>query len=332
MIFSLFITLAAFLIALIGTRLLIIAFRDRRMMLDMPNLRSNHVTPVPRGGGLAVVFALIIPMLVANADLAIILSLLILAAVSLMDDLIGVPALVRLLVQVIAVSIPLCVLPVDLFDGWMPPLVSKLAIGVVWIWCINLFNFMDGVDGISATEMISIGLGIALLMVFAEQFPNPLSQYAMILAAAGCGFWWWNHHPAKIFLGDVGSIPIGFMVGYLLLQTALSGYVAAAVILPAYYLADSGVTLLKRLSARKKIWQAHSEHYYQQAVRKGWKHSVVVRYIAGVNVLLGFLAVYSMLDPDMAGLYIALAYMAVFMMMGFFGHSSSSANSFGKDI
>lgn len=320
MIFSLFITLAAFLIALIGTKLLIVAFRGRRLMLDIPNIRSNHTVPAPKGGGLAVIFALIIPMLVANIDLAIVLSMLMLASVSFLDDLISVPAPVRFIVQVIAVSIPLSMLPIHFSDGMIPVLAEKIIIGALWIWCINLFNFMDGIDGISAVEMIAIGLGITLVMVFAEQFPSMLAQYGMILAAAGCGFWWWNKHPAKIFLGDVGSIPIGFMVGYLLLLTALSGYGVAAIILPGYYVADATITLLKRLYRREKIWQAHSTHYYQQAVRRGWKHNVVVRYVAGVNILLGFLAIYSMLSPDLDMLFVALAYMAVFMLMGFFGH------------
>lgn len=319
MIFSLIVTLAAFLIALIGTRLLILAFRDRRLMLDMPNARSNHSNPVPKGGGLAVIFALIIPMLIANIDLVIVLSILILASVSLMDDLIQVPAFVRLIVQAIAVSIPLSFLPVD-FISAMPPLMEKIAIGLLWIWFINLFNFMDGIDGMSAVEMISVGLGIALLMVFAGLFPSPLAEYAMVLAAAGCGFWWWNHHPARIFLGDVGSIPIGFVLFYLLLLAALSGYAAAALLLPAYYVADATITIARRACRGEKIWQAHSEHYYQKAVRKGWKHDTVVRLIAGVNVLLGFLAVMSMLNKELSILYVALGYMAVFMLMGFFAH------------
>lgn len=323
MIFSLFVTLAAFVIALVGTRLLIVAFREKRLLLDIPNARSNHKNPVPRGGGLAVIFALIIPMLVANIDLPVVLSVLILAAVSLMDDLIEVPAFVRLLVQVLAVAIPLSYLPLDITGGLLPPMAERLLIGALWIWCINLFNFMDGIDGISATEMISVGLGVALFMVFADQFPGAAAQYGMIMAAAGLGFWWWNRHPARIFLGDVGSVPIGFMIGYLLLMLAGSGHWIAALILPGYYVADSSVTLLKRLFTGKKIWQAHSEHYYQQAARKGWKHNVITRYIAGVNMLLGFLAIYSLLNPELEILYLALAYMAVFMLMGFFGHGSA---------
>lgn len=315
-----FVAITAFLVSLIGTRLLILAFRNRRLMLDIPNSRSNHNTAVPKGGGLAVMIALIIPMLVANVEFVIVLSIFLLAAVSLLDDLIGVNPLIRLLVQILSVAMPLSMMSIDFMGPEISPIVEKIVIGALWVWCINLFNFMDGIDGISAMEMISIGLGITFVTVFAEQFPNDLGHYGMIFAAAGCGFWWWNRHPAKIFLGDVGSIPIGFLMGYLLLMLAISGYGIAALILPGYYLADGSITLLKRLWKREKIWQAHSGHYYQKAVRKGWTHSVVVRYVAGVNILLGFLAVYTVLTPELEILYLALASMAVCMLLGFFGH------------
>lgn len=323
MTFTLFITLAAFLISLIGTRLLIVAFRDKRLMLDIPNSRSNHSMPVPRGGGLAVIFAMIIPMLIADIHWGIVLAFLILAAVSLLDDLISVPALIRLLVQIIAVALCLSIMKFELFDGYLPPIIEKIIVGIAWLWFINLFNFMDGVDGLSATEMISIGLGVALLIIFVGAFPNALAEYGMIIAAAGCGFWWWNKHPARIFLGDVGSIPIGFILGYLLVETARAGYLAAAIILPAYYIADASITLFKRIIRKQKIWEAHSEHYYQRAVRKGWSHQSVTIYIAGINILTGYIAIQSMLYPDLSMVFIALAYMAVFMLLGFFGYEKA---------
>ena len=323
MTFTLFITLAAFLISLIGTRLLILAFRDRRMLIDVPNARSNHTTPVPRGGGLAVVFAMIIPMMVADIPLYVVLSILLLAAVSLLDDLISVPALVRLLVQIIAVSIPLSSMDINILGDVLPPLAEKMMVGIAWIWFINLFNFMDGVDGLSATEMISVGLAIALLIIFAGIFPDPVAEYGMIVAAAGAGFWWWNKHPAKIFLGDVGSIPIGFMLGYLLVYIGTNGFLAAAIIIPAYYVTDTSVTLFKRIIRKQKIWEAHSEHYYQRAVRKGWSHQSVNVYIAGINILTGYIAIQSMLYPDLNMIFIALAYMAVCMLLGFFGYEQA---------
>jgi len=298
----------------------LLALRKRTVLIDLPNLRSNHKQPTPKGGGIAVVFALIICLLIADIHYSIVLSILLLAAVSLMDDLIQVPPFVRLLVQVLAVSIPLTTMA-PLFGGMFPKWLDHAIVGALWIWFINLFNFMDGIDGISGVEMCCIGIGLCLISVFLGTFPNSFAAYSLILASAGFGFLWWNWHPAKIFLGDVGSVPIGFITGYLLLLAAKSGYVGAAFILPAYYLADSTLTLIQRIGHGKKIWVAHSEHYYQKAVRRGRRHSTVARYICGVNLLLMLLAVLSVLDRDLEGLYVALAYLAVFLLLGFFAHT-----------
>lgn len=322
MTFTLFLAFAAFFISLAGTRLLILAFRNNPMLLDRPNERSNHTKPTPRGGGLAVIFAILIPMLIADLDIYVVIPILLLASISLLDDLLGVPVPVRFLVQLIAVSIPLAVAPDNMLTEAVPPEVEKIFLGVCWIWIINLYNFMDGIDGISAIETIAVGLGIALLLAFIGQFPSQTAHFGMIMAAAACGFWWWNRSPARIFLGDVGSIPLGFITGYMLLLLIIQGHLFAALILPAYYFSDSTITLLKRVYRKQPIWRSHSEHYYQRAARKGWSHSVIVRYIAGLNILLGFLAVYSIIEPSLNILFLALAYMATFMTMGFFAYES----------
>jgi len=312
--------LSVFLISLLGTRLTVVALRKRAAFLDRPTLRSNHQAPTPRGGGIAVVMALIIGLLIADINYAIIIAMFLLAAISLLDDLIGVPPLVRLLVQVLAVSMPLAMVHAPIWGGLLPVWLDKGATAFLWIWIINLFNFMDGIDGLSASEMIGIGIGFCLLSVFAGTFPQALFAYSLILVAAGCGFLWWNWHPAKIFLGDVGSIPVGFLVGYLLLLAATSGYVFAALILPAYYFSDGTLTLARRLCQGKKVWVAHSEHYYQKAVRRGRRHDAVARHIFGINILLILLATLSVIDPQLAVLYLSVAYMAVFMLLGFFAH------------
>jgi len=319
--FYVFIALSVFLISLLGTRLMILALRKKTIMMDIPSLRSNHSAPTPRGGGIAVVIAIVIGLLLADVNqYGILLAVFLLAAVSLLDDLISVPVMVRLLVQVMAVSIPLSMLHQPLFGGYLPLWLDKTIIAVLWIWFINLFNFMDGIDGISAAEMVSIGTGLLLLYVIEGIFPDTLSIYGLVIATAGCGFVWWNWHPAKIFLGDVGSVPIGFLLGYILLEAALKGYGYVALILPAYYLSDGTITIFRRLWQRKKIWIAHSEHYYQRAVRHGRSHDAVVRMIIGVNLLLILLATLSVLHHDIAIFDLAIAYMAVFMLLGFFAH------------
>jgi UDP-N-acetylmuramyl pentapeptide phosphotransferase/UDP-N-acetylglucosamine-1-phosphate transferase len=316
---SLLITFCAFLFSLVGTRVLILAFRDRRILVDIPNARSNHTAAIPRVGGLAVLTAIMIAMNIIELDYTILLPVIILSAISFLDDLITLPFWVRLPVHMVAVAIPLSFMPIHC--PFLSPLMLKILIGAAWVWFINLFNFMDGIDGLSASEMISIGLGLTFVLVFADQFETTLSSDAMILAAAGCGFLWWNWHPAKIFLGDVGSIPIGFVTGYILLIAALNDYGFAALILPAYYLCDATFTILKRLVKGKKIWEAHSEHIYQKAMRNGRKPSVVVRFIVGLNILLAFLAVYTVILPDWAVVFVGLAYASVFMLMGYLNHT-----------
>jgi UDP-N-acetylmuramyl pentapeptide phosphotransferase/UDP-N-acetylglucosamine-1-phosphate transferase len=320
MIFFITLGFSVFLISLLGTRLMILALRKRSALLDYPTLRSNHKTPTPRGGGIAVVMALIIGMLIADVDYSIVIAMFMLAAVSLMDDLITVPPFVRLMVQVMAVCMSLAAMNISISNGFLPLWLDKGLAAFLWIWMINLFNFMDGIDGLAATEMIGIGLGFCLLSTFADDFPHHLFAYSLILGVAGCGFLWWNWHPAKIFLGDVGSIPIGYLVGYLLLLSSTSGYAYASLILPAYFISDGSITLLKRMYQGKKIWVAHSEHYYQRAVRRGKRHDSVARYIFGVNILLITLATLSVVYAHIAIICLAAAYLAVFMLLGFFAH------------
>lgn len=314
------IAFSTFIISLIGTRLTILALRKRTVLLDRPNLRSNHKVPTPRGGGIAVVTAMVIGLLLADINYAIILAIFMLAAVSLLDDIVSVHPLIRLLVQILAVMIPVEITYTAHFSEYIPLWLEKTALILAWVWFINLFNFMDGIDGISAAEMISISAGICMIITLVGAAPDNLFIYSVVVATAGAGFIWWNWHPAKIFLGDVGSIPIGFMLGYLLLLTAQHGYPYAALILPGYYLADGTITLLSRLARGKKIWQAHSEHYYQKAVRSGRSHNAVVCYIIGLNILLALLATLSVLDTDLIWLHLAVAGLAICLILGFFAH------------
>ena len=314
MIFSLILVFSAFIIALVGTKLLILAFRKKTLLVDM----RSRAQPIPRAGGLAVMFALLIPMMVEETNYAVMLGMLLLASVSLLDDLIELPKFVLVIAQLFSVGIALSMMDIDFPTDLTPAFVDKLLIGLVWLGCINAFKTMDAMDGITAMEMVSLGVGLAMVAVFAGHFPDVLSIYSLILAAAGAGFFWWNRHPAKIFLGDVGAIPVGFIVGYILLVACYSGYGYAALILPAYYISESALTLGRKIAYRKK----HFPHAYHKALQHGRKPSTVVRLIAGINVLLGFLAVYSVIEPDLAPICTALAYMAVFMLMGFFNHVS----------
>jgi len=273
----------------------VLRWLDRRQIVDVPNHRSSHVRPTPRGGGIGLLAAALPALLVfALATtpmpwLPLILAAALLALISWHDDRGHVPARWRLLAQAAAVAAGLAVIDGRVFQGLLPAWLDPIVAGLAWIWFVNLTNFMDGIDGITGVEAASIGIGIAL--VGAPTAP------ALILAAASLGFLRWNWHPARLFMGDVGSVPLGYLIGALLLMLASDGQWAAALILPAYYLADASWTLARRLLQRKRVWEAHREHFYQQAVQRGWSHARVAATVGIVNIGLVVLALLSVDHP-----------------------------------
>ena len=271
-------------------------------VMDRPNARSSHVQPVPRGGGLAVVAGLMLPLVAFGAlafpsspAVAVVIGGCFagLAALSWRDDRKSLPASVRLAAHALAVAATLVVLPTEIlaFQGWLPLPLDRVVAGLVWIWFINLYNFMDGIDGITGTETASIGVGLALVVMMGGLSPE-LVYLGAALAGVSIGFLLWNWSPARVFLGDVGSIPLGYAVGLALLLLAGHGYLAAALILPLYYLMDATTTLLRRLLRGAPVWQAHREHAYQTAAAVIGHAPVVIR-LAGLNAVLIVLAVLS---------------------------------------
>lgn len=314
--FYVYLSLGAFIMALAGTRLTLQALKGRRILIDRPNARSNHKKPIPRGGGIAIVFTLSIFMMQADAGYDFLFALFLLAGVSLIDDMLSLPAVTRLAIQLIAVALLLheVSFPLPLLSD-IPPWIRDGLLVMAWIWFINLYNFMDGIDGLAATETICIAGGICLVTTMAGHFGGQLSTFALIVLGASAGFLWWNWHPAKIFMGDVGSVTLGFILGYLLLMLAKEGFLASALILPAYHVTDATVTLVRRAREGKNISQAHSEHAYQKAVRSGKTHVTVTRLIFGVNLLLIALATLAALYPSIGWFNVVVAYaMAAFIM------------------
>jgi UDP-N-acetylmuramyl pentapeptide phosphotransferase/UDP-N-acetylglucosamine-1-phosphate transferase len=282
------VALATGLLTCLTTRLLIPILAHREI-LDCPNERSSHQVPTPRGGGIAVIGATLLAWAVfartesmPSGVFGIVLGAVLLAAVSWFDDLRGLSPIVRLLAQAAAVAVGIVVLPGprDLF--------YLAAIGLVWIWWINLFNFMDGIDGLAGTEAAAIGAGLLLFAGVGAGADPALRTLAAVVTGAAIGFLVWNWSPARIFLGDIGSVPLGYVLGFLLLDLAARGRWTIAVILPLYFLADATITLARRLLRGERVWQAHREHFYQHAVRRGLGHAAVVkRVIAADLVLIG---------------------------------------------
>jgi UDP-N-acetylmuramyl pentapeptide phosphotransferase/UDP-N-acetylglucosamine-1-phosphate transferase len=274
------------LLACVAARLLI-PILGRREILDHPNERSSHNVPTPRGGGIAVTGALLLAwtaLVYATAAPAavfeIVLGAVLLAGVSWIDDLRGLSPLLRLSAQAVAVALGIDVLPEP--DG----LLVLGAIAFVWIWWINLFNFMDGIDGLAGSEAAAIGAGLLLFASVGAGVDPALRGLAAAMTGAAVGFLVWNWSPARIFLGDVGSVPLGYVLGFLLLGLAVRGHWLVALILPLYFLADGTITLLRRLIRGERIWRAHREHFYQQAVQGGLSHAAVVQRVIAIDVLL----------------------------------------------
>ena len=316
MLFSLYtitIVFSAFIFSWMGSYLALYLLSATKIF-DNPNERSNHKTPIPRGGGIAVIISAISFLFIAGAPTSLLLVTIGVAVISFLDDYKGVNIRWRLIIQTFAVL--LLFMPngvVDqhfdqlIFQGLLAPLADKLLAAILLIGFMNLFNFMDGIDGITGAQTISIGLGLFILSFFAQNSGvTMLGVDGLVLASAAAGFLLLNWQPAKLFLGDVGSVSIGLLLGFLLLNLAAEGYWVAALILPSYYLIDGGLTFAKRLLTGQKIWQAHSQHAYQKAVRNGHSHSWVVKRISIINAVLVLFAILSISIPTIS-IYILVA-------------------------
>ena len=283
----------------------VISFLSKRAVMDVPNERSSHFSPVPRGGGLMVIVPVLLLWLVlAAAGVApietfwIVLLTVLLAALSWMDDRKGLSVLIRLGVQVVAVGIAVTVIsPTYLvFQGLVSWPIDRFLSALLWIWFVNLFNFMDGIDGISGVETMTIGGGLFAVTLLAGAGLGA-GALGLLVAGAALGFLRWNWPPAKVFLGDVGSVPLGFLLGWLLLELAAGGLWSAALILPLYYLADASITLGRRAINGERVWQAHRSHFYQRAAAAVGNHKPVTVSVALTNVGLFAAALLSVAFP-----------------------------------
>jgi UDP-N-acetylmuramyl pentapeptide phosphotransferase/UDP-N-acetylglucosamine-1-phosphate transferase len=237
---------------------------------DIPNERSLHERPTPRVGGWGIVPATIVAMFVAAPHLwLVIVCTLFLAAVSQVDDRRGLPARVRFVAHLAAVAAIVTVYPADVPWWWV------VALSILLIWLINLYNFMDGADGLAGGMALFGFAGYALAALISPKPSADLALASAAIAGAAAGFLLFNFYPARIFLGDAGSIPLGFLAGAL-------GYLGwRADVWPIWFpamafapfIADASVTLARRLARGEKFWQAHREHYYQRMVRLGMGHA-----------------------------------------------------------
>lgn len=274
-----------------------------RYAMARPNARSSHRQPTPQGGGISVVVATFVvawgavatsPAMLqdeAGQFLALTATAALLAVVGAMDDLRSLSAGIRLAVQCIAVGALIAALPNQLrilpqLPWWLER--AGLFVGVVWL--VNLVNFMDGIDWMTVAELVPV-TGTILLLGLGGAIALWPAVVAAALLGAIVGFAPFNKPVARVFLGDVGSLPIGLVLGWLLLRLAAHGHLAAAVILPLYYFADATITLIRRVGRGEPFWQAHRQHFYQRATDNGLAVPAIVRRVLVVNLALAALAV-----------------------------------------
>ena len=280
----------------------------KRHALAHPNVRSSHKTPTPQGGGIAVIAATVVvvvacvlfgvPGLGGQALWLVLAATVFIALVGAIDDIRPIAVMPRLILQVVGVAIVLAALPDELriaplFPYWL----ERALLGLAMLWLINLTNFMDGIDWMTVAEVVPLTSGLVLFGLMGA-LPRDAMIVALALCGAMIGFAPVNRPVARLFLGDVGSLPIGLLLGWLLVVLAGAGHFAAALLLPLYYLADATITLLRRLANGEPIWQAHRSHFYQRAMDGGFSIYQVVGRVFLLNIALIGLAVTTLLTTS----------------------------------
>jgi Fuc2NAc and GlcNAc transferase len=263
--------------------------------IQTPNERSSHTVPTPSGGGVGIVaggsIATAAAAWPAPLPYAVVLILaLVMAAIGLVDDMRPVPARLRLPAQLVLVALAVWLaVSVDALGVALPPLVVGAMAVVVATYWVNLFNFMDGIDGIAAAQAMFMGLAGALLAVVANPAAGgePVVWLLIGIAAASFGFLLLNWPPAKIFMGDAGSTYLGFVIAVLALISVGAGWLTLMqwVILAAAFVTDATVTLVRRLLLRERIFEAHRRHAYQVLSRRWGSHRRVTLAFIAINVI-----------------------------------------------
>ena len=274
----------------------LIPFLTKKAFLDIPNARSSHTKITPRGGGIAVVLGFLSGSFTAYLlnlplpNITFFIGLILMAITSFADDKKSLPVLVRLSAHLFAMGLTIWytggleklpfAAPFDLELG-----IFGYIISAIWIISvINFFNFLDGIDGFAGSQAMLAG--IALCTISWTDVP---SAVALCIAMASLGFLFYNWHPAKIFMGDVGSISLGFAFATLpfysqKLETEQSVFSTA--IFLWFFLADGAFTLIRRILNKERIWEAHRTHLYQRLNKTGWAHDKTVSFIMALALIL----------------------------------------------
>lgn len=292
-----------------------------RALLDVPNARSSHTVPTPRGGGIAIagvvlggaLLLALVGALPGRVATALVGGGALVAWIGWRDDRRHVPAPLRAAAHAAAalwavawlgglptISLGAATVPLG-GAGW-----AVAVVGVVW--CVNLYNFMDGIDGIAGTEALTTAGAMGAVLLAAGH--GALGTVALLVAGAAAGFLYWNWAPARIFMGDAGSGFLGYVLAVLALAAENAGAVPAIALLTALlavFVVDATLTLLRRMARGERWSQAHRSHAYQRAVQSGLSHTQVTLTVLAANVLFAVLAWRVVADGSRVGSTLAAA-------------------------
>jgi len=276
-----------------------------RHALASLTVRSSHEKPTPQGGGIGIIVATLTvtwigvglaPGALQNTGgqfLAVTGAAVLLGVIGVIDDIRHTPTALRFVVQCVAVFAVIASLPESLrVLPSIPFSLERVGLFIGGVWFVNLVNFMDGIDWMTVAEFVPVTAAIVLVGLSGAIAPLPTLLAAALLGAIA-GFAPFNRPTAKIFLGDVGSLSLGLILGWLLLQLAERGHLAAALILPLYYLADATLTLIYRAARGEPFWRAHRMHFYQRAIDNGLTVGAVITRVFLVNMALAILGLLS---------------------------------------
>lgn len=303
----------------------------RRHALAHPNARSGHRIPTPQGGGLGVVIAAVLVSLIvamttgaqSPAFNAVMAAAVLLAVTGALDDKWQLKPSTRMMLQATAMLLVFTQVP----PHWhllpaVPLWLERFVLVVGGIWFVNAVNFMDGLDWMTVAEIAPVTAAISLLGLLGHITPQ-FTYVALALLGAIVGFAPFNKPVAKLFLGDVGSLPIGLLTGALLYALAAQGHLAAALILPLYYLADATFTLIKRGLRGEKVWEAHRSHFYQRAADGGMSVPGIVSRVFTANLLLAVLAIASVIAPALAWPAFIASVAIVWILLSMFSRAAA---------
>lgn len=268
-------------------------------MQDIPGERSSHVVPTPRGGGIVICGLLLTASAIGSATVSksnrwFLASLCgggLVSLIGWVDDRSSVSARVRFSIHLLAALVVVAVAWPQLSISVLPGigLSGFLAAGFVALfitWMINLYNFMDGIDGLASGQACTVALGISII---AYRHANmSLAMFALLLSSVSFGFLLVNWHPARVFMGDVGSGFIGYLFGLLAVWGELEQSVpfCSVLVLMAYFIVDATWTMLRRATRGERVWHAHRDHAYQHAARSGLSHAQVSGAVICLNLIV----------------------------------------------